>query len=280
MQKQRYENDVPLRFDAKIAQELGDYVYALQDPRDNKIFYVGVGAGDRVFDHFKDAYKALKSNSAWTAKLRRIVEIWEEDMDVQWWIVRYNLQSGTTSIDAFDVEAALIDVLEISQNGPALNDIAGHRKATRGILSSSNVAALAAQAVNPTNVAYPIVFIFPIQNALAKGRNVYDATRRLWAVSQAFQKLSPPPLAIGIEKGISKGVFEIDQWVPHQASGKWEFTGTDITNGHELSNTNWLTVIGAAIGFWQRGNYLIVELDGNGQFRFLRGSANKAWQSL
>lgn len=269
----------PWEFSPHVATMLGDYVYALQDPRDNKVFYIGKGCNDRVFSHFKAAVNAKLSNTGWTAKLRRIVEIWEDDLDVKWWIVRYNLQpQAIPTLDAFDVEAALIDLLEISQNGPALNDIGGHRKAARGILSSEDVAALAASAVNPKNACYQ-VFIFPIQNALAKGQTVYDATRGLWAVSQSFQNL-PVPLAVGMASGVSKGVFEINQWIPHQASGKWEFTGADITNGHELSNTSWLTVIGAAIGFWQRGNYLIVEFDGNGQFRFLRGSANKAWQPL
>lgn len=267
------------KFDRKVAKILGDYVYVLRDPRDNKVFYVGKGEGNRLFAHFNEADKVLKSKkqNTWTAKLRRIVEIWEEDLDVDWWIVRYNLKSGTTPpLDAFDVEASLIDVLEISQNGPALNDIAGRRKTTRGILSADDVAALAAPTVNPKK-PYPAVFIFPIQNALEQRANVYDATRRWWAVSQAYRSL-PTPVAVGIANGITQGIFEIKQWAP--ASGKWEFTGTDVTNGHALANTSWLTIIGAAMGYWQRGNYLIIELNGKGKYRFLRGSTNKEWQRL
>lgn len=266
-------------FNQSVITKLGEYVYGLQDPRDNKVFYIGKGECNRIFDHFNEADKQLnsKTQSNWTAKLRRIAEIWDEGLDVDWWIIRYNLQAGgNLPLDAYDVEAALIDVLEISQNGPTLNDIAGHRKATRGILSSDDVAALAAKAVNP-KTAYPAVFVFPIQNALIKGVSVYDATRRLWAVSEQYRNL-PAPLSIGIANGESKGVFEINQW--EEASSKWEFTGKDITNNHDLYNTSWLTVIGAAMGYWQRGNYLIVEFDGKGQFRFIRGSQNKKWQSL
>jgi len=263
-----------------VAANLGEYVYALRDPRDNKVFYIGKGTDDRVFAHFDEADSAQANNFAWTAKLRRIVEIWEASLDVEWWIVRHNLQTLPSSpVDSFDVEAALIDILEISKNGPALNDIAGHRKATRGMLSEETVDALATSPVGPTS-PFQRVFIFPIQKALDKGINVYDATRRLWAVSSAFRAPPPPALAIGIGNGVSKGVFDNVNWTKDPTSGKWEFTGNDITINHQLANKSWATVIGAAMGYWQRGNYLIIEFNGTGQYRFLRGSANRGWQSL
>jgi hypothetical protein len=36
---------------AKVEEELGWYVYALKDPRDGQVFYIGKGKGDRVFQH-------------------------------------------------------------------------------------------------------------------------------------------------------------------------------------------------------------------------------------
>ena len=36
-------------FSQKTQEELKSYVYILIDPRDNKIFYVGKGYGNRVF---------------------------------------------------------------------------------------------------------------------------------------------------------------------------------------------------------------------------------------
>ncbi len=39
------------QFSQKTQEELKYYVYTLIDPRDNKIFYVGKGKGNRVFYH-------------------------------------------------------------------------------------------------------------------------------------------------------------------------------------------------------------------------------------
>ena len=41
------------KFSDKTIEELGYYVYSLTDPRNNKIFYIGIGCGNRVFNHSK-----------------------------------------------------------------------------------------------------------------------------------------------------------------------------------------------------------------------------------
>lgn len=45
-EKQRIMTEI---FSQKTQEELKSYVYILIDPRDNKIFYVGKGYGNRVF---------------------------------------------------------------------------------------------------------------------------------------------------------------------------------------------------------------------------------------
>lgn len=42
-------------FSQQTIESLTYYVYALVDPRDNRIFYIGKGKGNRIFQHAKDA---------------------------------------------------------------------------------------------------------------------------------------------------------------------------------------------------------------------------------
>ncbi|NJD08197.1 MAG: GIY-YIG nuclease family protein [Methylococcaceae bacterium] len=268
-----------LPFDPQITAALKCYVYVLRDPRDRKIFYVGKAGGEgqgnqRVLDHFDEAKKALNDPAQCRSpKVQRIIEIWSADEDVEWFIVRWGLDPTT----AMHVEAAVIDVLDISQNGPTLNSNKGFGVNEHGILSSEEVyGRFAAQLVNPP-VPYDRVFIFPIHNALKEDRDVYDATRRCWQLSTKFQHL--PAIAVGVAKGISRGVFNIVNWKQGCEPNKWEFDGTNL-NPHPLLNCNFYTIISRAMGYFQRGNYLVVEFDGNGNFRFLRGSANRQWQPL
>ena len=96
---------------------LNSYVYVLRDPRDNKIFYVGKGGGewgsDRPCAHFREAQNINNKS----AKVNRIRDVWESQEPVEWFIVRH----GLTTDQAFLVEAALIDALNISQNGQIYN---------------------------------------------------------------------------------------------------------------------------------------------------------------
>jgi hypothetical protein len=191
--------------------------------------------------------------------------------------VRHNLQGGEDQpVTAFDVESAIIDILEISRNGAPLNDIAGHGNLTRGIRSPEDIARLAFASINP-NQPYTTVFAFPITKALSQGNNPYDATRRTWAVSRMLRD-APNSVAVGISDSISRGIFTIDNWA--QVGSKWEFTGSDISAESPLFQKNWNFVINAAMGYWQWGQYLVVEFDGEGRFRFKRGNANDDWQAL
>lgn len=56
----------------EASQALGFYVYALRDPRDGQVFYVGKGVGDRVFAHQREADDSAEVQSA---KLQRISHI-------------------------------------------------------------------------------------------------------------------------------------------------------------------------------------------------------------
>lgn len=136
--------------------------------------------------------------------------------------------------------------------------------------------------VNPKK-SYPKVFIFPIHNNLKRGLSVYEATRRAWNWSESMRE-KPFGIAVGIKDKISQGVFEIKGWHQDiQANKKWEFDGTKIEEMDDFHNTNWSKIINEAIGYWQYGNYLIVEFiefNGNIYFRFIRGGDKNKLRSF
>ncbi len=290
-------------FDSKIIEKLGHYVYVLCDPRDSKVFYVGKAGGtkglgnNRVFSHFDAAREVLNGNVRdMDQKTRRILEIWSADEQVSWYIVRHGLPNEET---ALHVEAALIDVLSVSQNGPALNLVRGHGASLCGILTQDMVREFGAKPIAPLN-RYSVIFIFPIQNAIARGENVYEATRKAWAVSESLRD-EKDAVAVGVANGIAKGVFKVDGWKKYEPGvakaagtknwdngvaplcGKmrtknlWAFNGVPLEES-ELLAGDFSAVITTAMGYWQRGNYLVIsidQIDGEMCFRFLRGCQDK-----
>jgi hypothetical protein len=253
-------------FDTLEKQKLGKYVYALRDPRDNKVFYIGQGENDRIFDHFKEAEKCLINKSNSSSKVIRILDIWNNDEDVDWFIVAHGLNND--SIDY--VESSSIDLLSLSQNGSTLNDNLGPKSS---ILTQDDLNLLQAKPINPS-VQMARVFIFPIQKALADGIGPYDATRMLWNVKQKYQEL--PAYAVGLKNGISIGGYSISRWKNH--NDKQEFEGVEY---QDLINKNWTSIINKVKGYWQRGNYLIVEFDGNCSYKIIRGGGrNNQWNRL
>ena len=78
-----------------------------------------------------------------------------------------------------------------------------------------------------------------------------------------------------LKNSISKGSFEIGSWTNVVGTTKQEFTSIGHPNPVDfqpLLNKNWNNILAVAKGFWQRGNYLIIEFDGAGKFRIIRGS--------
>jgi hypothetical protein len=76
-----------MKFSASTREHLGHYVYALVDPSDQKIFYVGkANANNRAFDH-------LRAFPMEHTKSRLIEENREAKLQPQVEVLRYGMSS-------------------------------------------------------------------------------------------------------------------------------------------------------------------------------------------
>jgi hypothetical protein len=181
-------------FSPYVQERLGWYVYALVDPRDHEVFYVGKGQGNRVFDHGADADSP---EAVETPKISRIQEIEDAGFPVKTMIVRHGLAS---SKHAYDVEAALIDVLGVSRPGTLLNAVFGHHRSTRGLVHSDVVASLFEAPRAPDITEPTIVFrVSQLWTPQMTSDELYEATRGWWKLGDRRNKAK---YAFGVNKGV------------------------------------------------------------------------------
>lgn len=255
-------------FDLMQIEKLGTYVYALRDPRDGNIFYIGQGVDNRLFSHFEEAETVYKKEKTPSPKVARILDIWENGQSVDWFIVAHQLDAS--NVDS--VESAALDALRFS-NVEVLNE---NKAPHSSVLTQDDLLAISAPAINPEN-SFERVFIFSITNSLKEGKTPYEATRRGWKVSSKNQMT--PAYAVGLKDSVSVSSYEIHSWSKIEEGSKYsEFTGVEFP---ELKGKNWASIVNQPKSSWQRGQYLIVEFDGKGKYRIIRGSAEKdTWLPL
>jgi len=216
----------PLAFLPGVSEHLGYYVYALIDPRDNTIFYVGKGKGDRVYQHARYAKKVDRGESRAELKLGRIQDIHRAGLDVRVEIVRH----GLTEEVAFEVEAAVMDALEIS--GLELTNAVAGQGTRRGWRPLEDI--IACYAATDVEIASEHrVLLIRVRREFRHGMTadeLYEKTRQWWKVAPRRK----PDYAFAVYDGIVRAVYRIDHdsWVqPTEAErvgrmeGRWAFHG-------------------------------------------------------
>ena len=212
-----------LRIPSEVAQSLGFYVYALRDPRDGQVFYIGKGMGDRVYSHERDAADSQETESE---KLSRISDIRKADGQVEHLFLRVRIEDEAT---AFVIEQAVID--SYAATGTPLTNLAkGHGASTYGL--STVEAAVALVRADPTPPIEEPVIAVVINGSWTRDASpteIYDAARGYWNIN--FEVRSKARYALAVAFGIVRAAYAIDRegWYPSSLQGEegklWGFAG-------------------------------------------------------
>ena len=209
-------------FTKEVIDQLQYYVYRLIDPRNGQTFYVGKGKGNRVFAHVNDALERYEGESYLTkddddisTKIKQIRDINNAGLEVIHIIHRY----GLTEKEAFEVEAALIDVygeLTNIQNGYAHERGVNNAEVLQRELSYEEY-------VEPS---FPYIMIkITNRNLEANNNDIYETVRSAWKVN--LNRAKKYKYCLAVLDGVVKNVYEIEGWQEDhvQNSGRYEFYG-------------------------------------------------------
>ncbi len=199
-------------FNQQTIESLAYYVYALVDPRDNRIFYIGKGKGNRVFQHAKDSLNEDDTS----LKLDIIRSILQEGKQVGLYVLRHNL----TEEVAFIVESTLIDLLtyrKFNKTNLLANVVAGHHQWDEGIKDVDEIDTIyncPKIDINHGDTLLLVSLNKSFDQAKANGVyrriDIYESTRKYWKIG----KNSPQEIkyVLGVYKGIVRCVIEVKSW--------------------------------------------------------------------
>ena len=194
-------------FSEKAIEHLnGFYVYALIDPRNNQVFYIGKGTGNRVFSHEIESGKSQKSEKA---KLQKIREIEASGQLVKRVIVNW----GMTEAEAFAAEASLINLMGFLSADALTNAVAGHH--VHEALSVEDFEIMhGAEHLQPEDIQHSIMVI-KINKRYRRDMStaeLYDVVRGIWRASLNSIKRRKVEYVFGVYNQLIVAVYKPDEW--------------------------------------------------------------------
>ena len=196
------------KFSKELHLKIGYYVYLLIDPRDNSIFYVGKGQGDRIFNHAKGGLKETDPSSL-SPKINLIREILSENKKVKYRIVRWNLENEDK---AFEIESILIDLLtneDLKKNGELKNKITGRHSPVYGIQTPKEIEAKLTRGNLDISKLDDRLIAITLNKSL-EGPSLYERVRGNWNLNRKHAEEANYVLAV--YDGVIIGVFKPKKW--------------------------------------------------------------------
>jgi hypothetical protein len=194
-------------FSQAVCEKIGSYVYVLKDPRNGKIFYIGKGKGNRVFQHILGAI----STPSQSDRLDLIREIGADK------VLHYILRHGLTEEQSFEIESACIDLLGLDA---LTNVVKGYNTWERGLKTVDEIAQYYDAKVITITEPTIIININRLYKRFMTAQQLYDATRSAWVVGT---KRNQVKYAVAAYRGLVREVYCIDRW--SNVGNRWEFSG-------------------------------------------------------
>lgn len=223
-------------FSDYVQRKLKYYIYCLLDPKDDCIFYIGKGIGNRIFAHAQAALKKeLESD-----KLDKIREIRGREIDnhVKYMILRHGIE---TEDEAYEYESLAIDLIKLvgksQQKQKALTNIQGGSHANQvGLMSVEDIKRIYEPDILKTDKAVILITINKEYDKLTaliddgtvkesdKPQEIYERTRKSWVVSLA--RANKAEYVIAVNRGYTVGAYKLTKWYKSERDeGRCEFVG-------------------------------------------------------
>ena len=158
------------KFSTKIAKELKYYVYLLSDPQNGKVFYVGKGKGNRVFQHLRD--------TSLNDKTKIINKLQSEGLEPKIEILVHGIEDELT---AKKVESAIIDLIGKDN---LTNKVGGYESSDFGRMDLNQI--IGKYKSEPAKITEPVLLI-KLTDSFRYNMSaveLYDYTRGIWIVGK------------------------------------------------------------------------------------------------
>lgn len=219
------------KFSERALQNLkGYYVYALIDPRTNRVFYIGKGTDDRVFAHEIEQNKDPESENR---KLKTIHAIESDGYCVKKVLLNWGLEEK----EAFVAEAALINYFKFVSHETLTNIVAGHHTHE----------ALTVEEFEKRYGAKPLsedeiedhVMVIKINEKYHWGMSdseLYEVVRGIWKAN--IKRASKVKYVVGVYNQLVVAVYKPKEW--HYVHEK----RNDVPRPNEITKENYEKVKG------------------------------------